>query len=87
MRRALVDLERRVLHEFGLERGRVGVGHDLIIIPRQDQGRHVEFLQVLGLIRFGKRLDAEVCSGEAAIIPCSQNDSRTPSETFAPGRL
>ncbi len=26
-------------------------------------------------------------AGKPAIMPCSQNDSRTPSETFAPGRL
>lgn len=53
----------------------------------QDQGRHVEFLQVLGRVSLRKGLDAEVGPREAAHHVCRQNDSRTPSDTLAPGPL
>src|SRR5260370_30222960 len=66
---ALDDLERRVLDELGLEQGRIGVRYDLIVVPRQDQGRNVEFLQVLGMIRLGERLDAEVRRRNARTHP------------------
>ena len=34
-----------------------------------------------------KALIQKYAAGIPAIIPCSQKDSRTPSKTFAPGRL
>ncbi len=88
VRRALVDLQRRALDDLGREQRRGADRHDLIVVAVQDQRRHVELLQVLGEVGLGKRLDAEIATpGMPAIMPCSQNESRTPSETFAPGRL
>ena len=87
VRGALVNLQGRALDELGLELAGVGERHDLVVVALNDERRYVELLQVLGLIRLGERLDAEVCGRKPAIIPCNQNDSRTPSETFAPGRL
>jgi hypothetical protein len=50
----------------------------------QNQSWNIDFLEVIREVRFGERLDAEVCSGNPVIIPCSQNDSRIPSKIFAP---
>src|SRR5271170_860108 len=60
VRSTLINLQGRALDEFGLKQGCIGIRHDLIVVALQDQGRDVEFLQVLGLIRLGERLDAEV---------------------------
>src|SRR5262245_2053539 len=40
---------------------------DLVVLAVQDQGWHVESLQVLGLVRFGKRLDTFVGVLEAGL--------------------
>ena len=69
VRSAAVDLQRGVSHEFGREHGGVGDGYDLIVVSVHDQRWHVELLQVFGLIRFGKRLDAEVASGHSRHQP------------------
>src|SRR5271167_2410776 len=65
MRSTFVDLQGRALDELGLEQGRVGVGYDLIVVALQDQSRDVKLLKVFSLIRFRKRLDAEVGGREA----------------------
>src|SRR5260370_15840245 len=65
VRGALVELQDRALDELVLEQARVFVRHDLLVGPLDDEGRDVGLLQVLGLIGFGERLDAEVCAGEA----------------------
>jgi hypothetical protein len=43
----------------------VGEWHDLVVVALHDERRYVVLLQVLGLIRLGERLDAEVCGREA----------------------
>jgi len=53
----------------------------------QDQRWHIELFQVFGEVGFGKGFDAKIRGREAAIMPCSQKESRTPWEIFAPGRL
>src|SRR5882724_6183397 len=61
-----VDLEPSVLD---LLRGQHGGGpdrDDLIIVAVQDQGRHVELLEVLGVVGLGEHLDALVEPDEAA---------------------
>ena len=42
VRRALVDLQRRVLDDLGREQGRGADRHDLVVVAVQDQRRHVE---------------------------------------------
>src|SRR5262245_40487897 len=46
------------LDEPGRFLGRVLDRNDLVVLAVHDQGGHVESLQILGLVRFGKRLDA-----------------------------
>ncbi len=69
VRRALVDLQRGALDDLGREQGRGADRHDLVVVAVQDQGRHVEFLEILGQVRLGKRLDAEVRGREAGHHP------------------
>jgi len=57
---ARIDLQGGVLDEPGGEQGRVGNGHDLVIIAMDDQGGDVEALEVFGLVRLGEGLDAVV---------------------------
>src|SRR5262245_15228450 len=52
VRGALVDLQGRALDEFGLELAGGGERHDLVVIALDDERRHVDLLQVLGLICF-----------------------------------
>ena len=66
MRGALIDLQNCAFDELGLEQASVGERHDLVVVALNDQGRHVELLQVLGLVSFGERLDAEVCGTDGA---------------------
>ncbi len=75
------------LTSLACKRAGVGERHDLVVVTLNDQRRDVHVLQILGVVRLGERLDAEVRGREPAIIPCSQNESRTPSEILAPGRL
>src|SRR6266851_4829108 len=65
VRGALVDLQGRALDELGLEQAGVSERHDLVVVALHDERRYVKLLQVLGLIRLGECLDAEVCGREA----------------------
>src|SRR5262249_34272519 len=60
---------------------RVLDGDDLVVLAVQDQGRHVELFQVLGLVRFGKRLAAFVGVREAGL------HARQPARTHCPSRF
>src|ERR1035437_6902513 len=53
-----VDLQDRVLDECGRGVSRGADRHDLVVVSMNDEGWHVELLEVLGEVRFGKRLDA-----------------------------
>ena len=46
VRKALVGLQGRVLHQLGGQRTGVGVGHDLVVVAVHDQHRHGDLLQV-----------------------------------------
>src|SRR6478672_8088624 len=61
VRGALVDFQGCALDELGLELAGIGKRNDLVVVALNDERRYVELLQVLGLIRLGERLDAEVC--------------------------
>src|SRR5229473_1604769 len=65
VRGALVDLQDRALDDLGLEQAGVSERHDLVVVALHDERRYVKLLQVLGLIRLGECLDAEVCGREA----------------------
>jgi len=47
MRRALIDLQLRVLDDLGREHGRGADGHDLVVVAVHDQRRHVDLLQII----------------------------------------
>jgi hypothetical protein len=72
VRAALVDLELRILDEFHrLQGGRLN-RHYLIVVAMQNKRRHVESREVLGQIRLGEGLDAEIGgrhAGEHALQP------------------
>src|SRR5664279_389571 len=53
-----INLQRGVLDEFGRGVSRGADRHDLVVVAVDDQGRHVELLEVLREVRLGKRLDA-----------------------------
>jgi hypothetical protein len=53
---AIVDLEGAVLNQLGRKQGRVREWDDLVVVPMQDQCRHVKFLEILGKIRLGNAL-------------------------------
>src|SRR5260370_40002793 len=61
----IVELKDRYLDYLVLEQASEGVRHDLVVGPLDDERRFVELHQVLVLIRFGERLDAEEGAGEA----------------------
>ena len=63
--RSWIDLQGRVLDDLRGEEGRVTNRHDLVVVAVEDERRHVEFLEIRGEIRLGKRLDAEVRRREA----------------------
>src|SRR5260370_8530127 len=69
VRGALVDLQSRAFDELGLEQAGVGERHDLIVVALHDEGRHVDLLQVLGLIRLGEHLDPESSAGKSPPTP------------------
>ena len=52
VRGALVDLEDRILDQLRGQQGRGADGDDLVVVPMQDQRRHVERLEILGEIGF-----------------------------------
>src|SRR5664280_2448645 len=53
-----INLERGVLDEFGRGMSRGADRHDLVVVAVDDQGWHVELLEILREVRLGKRLDA-----------------------------
>src|SRR4051794_4463391 len=69
MRRTLVDFQRRARDELGRERGGIGERHDLVVVAVDEEGRHVETLEVFGEVRLRERLDAVVGRVEAGHHP------------------
>src|ERR1700722_18418040 len=55
-----IDFQGRVLNQLRLQQDGVLERHDLIVIALDYQGRHADCLQIVGLISFRERLDAEV---------------------------
>ena len=53
-----VDLQGRVLDEFDRSESRGADGHDLVVVAMNDQCWHVDFFEIIGEIRLGKRLNA-----------------------------
>ena len=64
-----VNLQGRVLDEFGRSERRGANRHDLVVVAMDDQCWHVEFFKIIGEIRLGKRLDAVELVLEAALHP------------------
>jgi hypothetical protein len=87
VRRALVDFQRRALDDLGGQQAKSAIGTIWSSSPCRISVGTSNFFRSSVIVGFGERLDAEVAALKPAIIPCSQNESRTPSETFAPGRL
>src|SRR5947209_4933320 len=56
--RSRIDFQSCVLDNLGREKGRVGNGHNLVVVAVDDQGWNVELLQIFGEIRLGEDLDA-----------------------------
>ena len=71
----LDDLERRVDR------------HDPVVVAMDDQRRDVELLRSSVKSVSENALMQSMTPGNPACIPCSQNQSRRPCETFEPGRL
>src|SRR5262245_18455326 len=67
VRRARVVNLLRALDEPGRFLRRVLDRNDLVVLAVQDQGGYIEPFQVLGLVRFGKGLDAFVSVLEAGL--------------------
>ena len=70
VRRARIDPERCITHNFRRQSGRVVDGHDLIVIVMQDQGRYVDLFEIFSEICLGKRLNAEVRSLSVLRVLC-----------------
>jgi len=86
--RTLIDLESCILDQLGRQHSRISNRHNLIVIAMEDECWNVDLLEILGGSRSRKNaLMQKYDAGRPAIIPWSQNDSHTPSENFAPGRL
>src|SRR4029077_20389455 len=64
VRRALVDLEPGVLDDLRRQHRRRSDRHDLVVVAVQYQDRHFYLIKVLGRVRLGERLDAEVARRE-----------------------
>src|ERR1022692_2824057 len=58
MRGTGINLQRGVLDEFGRGVSRGADRHDLVVVAVDNQGWHVELLEVLREVRLGKRPDA-----------------------------
>ena len=86
MRKAGIGLQRAVLQKLnGLVRS-ICDRNDLIVLTMQDQRRHTDRLQVLGLVGFRKGLDAVVvglCAAHHALTPPIVNDPFMYGRTFA----
>src|ERR1035438_5351512 len=66
---ACIDLESCVIDEFRRGESSGADRHDLVVVAVYDEGRHVEFLEVLGEVGLGERLDAVKRVFMAACIP------------------
>lgn len=80
-----MDLQRRVLDELGRERGRGADRHDLVVAV-DNQRRLIESLEARCDPVSENTLMQSWTPLRPHIIPCSQNQSRRPCETLAPGR-
>ena len=58
VRATRVNLQGGVFDEFGRSASRGVDRHDLVVVAVDDQGWHVELLEIIGEVRLGKRLDA-----------------------------
>src|SRR2546425_73813 len=67
VRRPRIDLQGGALDDLGGEQGRVSDRHDLVVVAVDDQGRDVEPLEVLRLVRLGEGLDAVECAFETSL--------------------
>jgi len=57
---ARVDLQSRVLDELRCAVSRGTDRHNLVVVPVNNERRHIELLEIFGEIRLGERLDAVV---------------------------
>jgi hypothetical protein len=62
-------------------------GGDLIVVPVNDECRHVELREVAAEVRRREGSDALGRVAMTGCMHCSQKLSRVPYGTFAPGRL
>jgi hypothetical protein len=81
---ARIHLERCALHDLGRHQTGCSNRHDLIVVAMDDEGPHIEFFEILGIIDLGEFADTVVLTLMPPIIPCRQNESRTPLESLAP---
>ena len=58
VRTSWIDLQGGVFDELDRGASRGFDRHDLVIVAVDDEGWHVELLEVIGEVRLGKRLDA-----------------------------
>src|SRR5205085_8191271 len=66
---ALVNLEGGILDQLGRPDCGYPNRDDLVIIAVQNQSRHLDFFQILSLVRFGKRLDAKIARRKTSHHP------------------
>jgi hypothetical protein len=69
---ALLDRQCRAFDELGLDEAGAGDSHDLVVVAVQNERRHVDLLQVLGLIRLGERLMQKYAAGNPIIFPAAK---------------
>src|SRR5712692_8914195 len=58
MRSPLIEFQGGALDDLRREECRSTDRHDLIVRAVQNEGRHVEFLEIFGQVRFGESLNA-----------------------------
>jgi len=64
-----IHLEDCPRYQFRRKEGRVGYRHDLVVIPMDDQCRHIEPFQVFSQVGLGESLDAEIRRRETGQHP------------------
>src|SRR5215469_12986142 len=64
--RAAVDLQHSALHQPNRQSRGIVDGHDLIVVPMQDQCRHIDLPEVVGLVRFRNHFYAIVSGFDSA---------------------